>query len=74
MVIHSNAQAVEAITRRIGDLDSAALFAASGQLAGDSDDVDLLDLQTKLSDSCNHVTQHLSAFVQSTDSQLEMGI
>lgn len=64
---------MEAITRRIGDLDSAALFAASGQLTLDNDDVDLLELQTKINDGCNLIVQHLSTFVQSTDTQLEMG-
>ena len=41
-------ESIDSINKRIGELDSAALFVATGQLSADNDDVDIDELQNNI--------------------------
>eukprot|EP01119_Soliformovum_irregulare_P011517 TRINITY_DN2899_c0_g1_i3.p1 TRINITY_DN2899_c0_g1~~TRINITY_DN2899_c0_g1_i3.p1 ORF type:complete len:2521 (-),score=930.00 TRINITY_DN2899_c0_g1_i3:18-7580(-) len=56
--------ALDQITRMIGELDSAALNAATGQLQVEDDDVDIEELQSMLTGTLTFVNQESTKIIQ----------
>jgi hypothetical protein len=67
-------EAIDSINRRIGELDSAALYAATGELRPDSDDIDIEQVLNDMNDTSAKIQDALKRLTSvAAKNQSELG-